>query len=83
MNKGSLQIHSMDFPSKMSNKGKNQLNRFHLDDMRKGFSVVDAFLLRKVLHNKVCFMSLNNTFIGKFGPIYPSTLHILSLWLGN
>jgi hypothetical protein len=40
--------------------------------MGKGLSVVNAFLLRKHLHNQERFMMLNNTFKGKFGPVDPS-----------
>jgi hypothetical protein len=41
-------------------------------------------LFIKSFRNQACFMSLNNTFKGKFGHVYPSTLYnVLSLWSGN
>jgi hypothetical protein len=84
MKKITLHIHLMDFPSKMSNKGKNRLNKVQLCNMGKGISVFDTFLLRKYLHNQARFMSLNDTFRGKFGHVYPLTLYnILSLQSGN
>jgi hypothetical protein len=52
MKKGTLHIHLMNMPSKMSNEGKNQVNIVHLCNGRKGFSVVNDFLLRKSLHDK-------------------------------
>jgi hypothetical protein len=64
----------MDFPSKMSNKGKNQLNIVHFCNRGKVIIVVDAFLLIKSLHNQAFFMSLNNTFTGKFGHVDPFTM---------
>jgi hypothetical protein len=74
----------MDFPSKTSSKGNNQLSKVHLCNRGKGFNVVNTFLLRKSLRNKEGFMSLNNTFRGKLGHVDPSTLHnVLSLQLGN
>ena len=74
----------MDVPSKMSNKRKNQSNRVHICNMDKGFTVADAFLLRKSLHNQVIFVMLENTFRGKFGFGDPSTLHnVLPFRSGN
>jgi hypothetical protein len=80
MNKFTLHIHLMDFPSKLSKKGKNYSNRVCICNNGKGISVVDTFLLIKYLHNQDICMSLNNTFRGKFSPVDPSTLHnIVSL----
>jgi hypothetical protein len=82
--KSIIHIHLMDLPSKSSSKRKNHLNKVHLRNRGKGISVFDAFLLRKSIHNQARFMTLNNTFKGKFGPVDPSTLHnILFLRSGN
>jgi hypothetical protein len=79
-----LDIHMMNIPSKMSNKGKNQLNQVHPCNRGNIFSVFNAFLLRKSLHDEVCFMSLNNTVRGEFGLVDPSKLHnVISMSLRN
>jgi hypothetical protein len=54
MKKGTLHIHLMNLPSKVSSKGKNQTNIFNIYNKGKGFNVVDAFLLRNSLCNEAC-----------------------------
>ena len=78
--KNTFNIHLMKCPSKISSKGKNQLNKVHFCNRGKGFSVVDAFQLREALGYQMNLTTFNNTVESKLGLIDPLTLHnILSL----
>ena len=75
MEEETFNIHLVDFPSKESNKGKDQSNIVHLCNRIKCLNVVNAFLLRESFHNQTSFVMLNSTIGGEFGLIYPSTLN--------
>ena len=84
MNKFTFHIHLVNLPTKMSGKIKDQLDIIHLCDKIKGFSIIDAFLLRESLGDQMSLVAFKNTIRGKLGLIDPSKLHdIHSLGLGN
>ena len=72
------------FSSKSRMKGEDCMNWVHFCNKGKGFSVVNALLLRESLGYLSILMMFNNTFRGKLGLIDPSTLqNMLSLRLRN
>ena len=75
MNKGTFNIHLVFFSYEVRSKGKDQWNRVHIWKRNKGFSVVDAFLLRESFHNQTRFVMLNSTFRGKYDSIKPLTFN--------
>ena len=84
MEKGTFDIHLVDFPSEVSSKGKNQSNEVHLCNRGKGLSVVDSFLLREAFRDQMSLVMLKRTIQGKFGLINPSVFNkIISNRLRN
>ena len=61
----------------MSRNIKYQSNIIHLCDKRKGFGIVDPFLLRESLGDQMSLMAFNNTALGKIGLIHPKFVRCL------
>lgn len=61
MNKGTLYIPLMHFPTKTSNKGKYKSNKVHLCNRGKRSFVVYAFVLRVTLGYQTSFVAFNST----------------------
>ena len=70
MNKCTFHVHLVNLPTKTRSKGKDQLDIIHLHNMQKGFSIVNAYLLREAIGDQMILLVFNNTVQGQLGLIY-------------